>query len=195
MYRLRKSCLSARRAATCLSLDHWCREVRANERRTHHANLETRSIVTDRRKQGDTTMTMRPDPALSADGCITMRERDVCAPYLRRDVRNDLDRERQRENMRRHFPRARVAAVLFTVLLLAAIAGGYTWIAVATWQTIAPHGTGWQISHMYRAGDNPWGYAWSSPGGDTQLLAGTDEGHRVRACSRWRRELIEASCR
>ena len=66
--------------------------------------------------------------------------------------------------MRRHFPRAGFADVIFTVLLLAAIAGGCIGIAVATWQTFVPDGAGSQLAYMYRAGGNPWGYAWSSAG-------------------------------
>jgi hypothetical protein len=63
--------------------------------------------------------------------------------------------------MRRRFPAARFADALCALVMLALVAGGSCAIAVATWHVVVASNTRSDLAQAYRAGDNPWTYAWS----------------------------------
>jgi hypothetical protein len=64
--------------------------------------------------------------------------------------------------MRGHSPAAGFADALCALMVLVVIAGGSLAIAVATRRAMSAFDADSVIASTYRAGDNPWSYAWSS---------------------------------
>jgi hypothetical protein len=61
----------------------------------------------------------------------------------------------------RRFPTARFANALGALVVLVVIVGGSLAIAVTTWRAMGAFDADSEMARTYRAGDNPWSYAWS----------------------------------
>jgi hypothetical protein len=68
--------------------------------------------------------------------------------------------------MRGSFPKIPCLDVFYAALLVAIVATGSLGIAIGTWRAMTGFDARSELASTYRAGDNPWRYAWSGPGVD-----------------------------